>query len=51
MFNKSMITLIPGEDETLTFRPDSYGLEKEARNPSTAAFRRALKIYNLRDTY
>lgn len=31
--------------------PSTYGTEKEIRTPSTTAFRRALKIYNLRETY
>ncbi len=50
-FSKNMITLLPGKKQTLTFAPSTYGTEKEIRTPSTTAFRRALKIYNLRETY
>lgn len=51
VFSKNMLTLIPGKKQTITFTPSTYGTEKDGRNPSTTAFRRALKIYNLRETY
>lgn len=42
---------LSGKKQTLTFAPSTYGTEKEIRTPSTTAFRRTLKIYNLRETY
>ena len=50
-FSKSMVTLLPDRPETFVFTPDSYGLEQNQSSISSSAFRRALKIYNLRDTY
>lgn len=50
-FDRSMITLLPGKKETLIFTPSNYGLNEEPKVPSTAAFRRALKIYSLRESY
>ena len=50
-FSKSMATLLPDRPETFVFTPDGYGLERNQSPVSPSAFRRALKIYNLRDTY
>ena len=50
-FSKSMMTILPDRSETVEFFPDNYGADTEIHSPGTTAFRRALKIYSLRDTY